>query len=184
MRTRVGYAGGGTDNPTYYNLSDHSETIQIDYDPAVISYEDLLEVFFTGHSCTTQSRSRQYASIIFHHDEQQRDLALAAKERYEQQLDRTIVTEIVPFDAFYLAEDYHQKYYLQNVRLIWADLSIIYPDMSGIINSTAAARMNGFVGGNGNLADLEEQIDSFGLSEVAADVLLHKVRQIDRMLTR
>ena len=75
VRTRVGYAGGTTDNPTYYKIGDHSETIQIDYDPSVISYRQLLDVFWNGHNCTLRSPTRQYMSIVFYHNEQQRQLA-------------------------------------------------------------------------------------------------------------
>ena len=67
IRTRVGYAGGTTNNPTYRALGDHAETIQVDYDPTQISYEELLEAFWTSHSPTSRPWSRQYASIIFYH---------------------------------------------------------------------------------------------------------------------
>ena len=172
VRTRVGYSGGTTDNPTYRSIGDHSETIQIDYDPEVLSYGDLLEVFFTSHSCTAQAYSRQYASIIFYHDEEQRDQATVAKAEREQMLGRTVVTEINPLGQFYLAEDYHQKYYMQQVPVFSRDFHIIYPDYMGWVNSTAAARVNGYVGGNGTRQGLQAVIDSLGLSSSANSSLL------------
>ena len=75
VRTRVGYAGGTKENPTYTSLGDHSEAIRIDYDPTRISYAELLEIFWQSHNCTSRAYSRQYMSIILYHDEEQRKLA-------------------------------------------------------------------------------------------------------------
>ncbi len=176
IRTRVGYAGGTTDSPTYYNIGDHSETIQIDYDPDKISYEELLRVFWDSHSPTTQSWSTQYRSIIFYRNDEQRQLAISTRQQEEVRSGRAIVTEIVSFSEFYLAEDYHQKYYLQNTHALMEELRAIYPDFSDFIDSTAVARINGFLGGHGSLEFLEEQIDSFGLSPEASSRLLEIAR--------
>ena len=97
IRTRVGYAGGSTNNPTYYNLGNHSETIQIDYDTTRISYEELLEVFWDNQNPTTQPWSRQYMSIIFYHNEDQRSVALASLQRKEASLGQEILTEVIFF---------------------------------------------------------------------------------------
>ncbi len=172
IRTRVGYAGGTTDSPTYHNIGDHSETIQIDYNPDKISYEELLRVFWDNHSPTTQSWSTQYRSIIFYHNEEQRQLTVASRQQEEARSGKTIVTEIVPFSEFYLAEEYHQKYYLQHEGTLMEELRAIYPAFSDFLDSTVAARINGFLGGHGSLESLEEQIDSFGLSAGASSRLL------------
>lgn len=116
IATRVGYAGGTTPDPTYTNLGDHTESIQIDFDPAVISYEDLLAEFWTSHMPTRPTRSRQYASIIFFADDAQRSAAEASKRAFENAVG-TAYTEIRPLDRFYLAEDYHQKYYAKHGML-------------------------------------------------------------------
>ena len=117
-----GYGGGTVKNPTYEQVSagdtGHAEAIQITYDPEVISFGELLEVFWQTHDPTTRDRQgndvgSQYRSVIFYHDEEQRALA----EHYKQKLDASgafeapIVTEIVPFTAFYPAESYHQNYF-------------------------------------------------------------------------
>ena len=114
VRTRVGYAGGAKANPTYYALGDHAETIQIDYDPTRISYEELLNVFWESHNPTSPSWSRQYMSAIFYHNEEQQRLAQDTKARQEAKLGTKIYTEIVPYTQFYLAEDYHQKYHAKH----------------------------------------------------------------------
>ena len=103
----MGYAGGTEKNPTYHNLGNHTETIQIDYDPAVISYEELLTVFWNAHNPYAPSWSRQYMSIIFFHHDEQKRLASASRDREEVRSNARIFTKILPFKEFYLAEDYH-----------------------------------------------------------------------------
>ena len=160
IRTRVGYAGGTTENPTYHNLGDHTETIQIDYDPAQISYEELLETYWASHNPTGQPWSRQYISIIFYHDSDQRELAAESKQSEEDSLGREVYTEITPFSEFYLAEDYHQKYYLQREPEIMEELAAIYPNFADFLDSTAVARINGYVGGHATFEELQAQLDS------------------------
>jgi peptide-methionine (S)-S-oxide reductase len=120
-----GYSGGHTENPSYNQVvtgrTGHAEVCQIQFDPEQISYEDLLEVFFDTHDPTTLNRQgndvgTQYRSVIFYHSEEQKEIA----ERVKKELDDSdtwknpIVTEIVPLEKFYRAEDYHQNYYRTN----------------------------------------------------------------------
>ena len=175
IRTRVGYTGGTTENPTYYNLGDHTETVQLEYDPTRISYQELLDVFWAGHSPDRPAWSRQYASIIFYHDEEQRRLAEASKGQYEAQCGCRVYTEIIPAATFYLAEDYHQKYQLQQSSTFMDVFAAIYPDPVDFVNSTAAARVNGYLGGYGTPADLQAEIDDLGLSPEAQEALLEIV---------
>jgi peptide methionine sulfoxide reductase msrA/msrB len=120
-----GYMGGQIRNPTYRQVCEgttgHAEVIQVEYDPQVVSYAELLEVFWKTHDPTTLNRQgndygTQYRSAIFFHDDDQRQQA----EKYKSSLDasgafdRPIVTEIVPLEEFYRAEDYHQNYYTLN----------------------------------------------------------------------
>lgn len=120
-----GYAGGKTSNPTYEEVCSGStgfaESIQITYDPAVITYDELLEIFWKTHDPTTLNRQgndigTQYRSVIFYHNEEQKKLAEEYKEKLDKSgaWDKPIVTEIVPFTNFYSAEDYHQDYYANN----------------------------------------------------------------------
>jgi methionine-S-sulfoxide reductase len=164
VRTRVGYAGGTTENPTYYNLGDHTETIQIEYDPAVVSYEELLDVFWTSHDPFRRPWSRQYMAIVFTHDDEQRRQALEGRDRLAVETGQEVTTEIVPFSEFYLAEDYHQKYRLQQDSVLMRDFRAIYPSTQDFIASTAAARVNGYIAGYGSLERLRDELDSLGLS--------------------
>jgi peptide-methionine (S)-S-oxide reductase len=120
-----GYSGGTTINPTYQEVTTgrtgHAEVTQIKFDPNIISFEELLEVFWKTHDPTTLNRQgndigTQYRSIIFCHSEDQQKLAEEYKRKLEEAkiFDDPIVTEITAFDKFYIAENYHQDYYEQN----------------------------------------------------------------------
>jgi len=160
VRTRVGYAGGTLKNPSYRNLGNHTETIQIDYDPTQVSYEQLMDVYWDSYNPTRQRWSRQYMSIIFYHNSEQFTLATQSKQREEASLGGRVYTEIIPFSRFYLAEDYHQKYHLQQIPELMEELTAIYPNFVDFRDSTAVARINGYVGGHTTLEELQEQLNS------------------------
>jgi peptide-methionine (S)-S-oxide reductase len=164
VRTRVGYAGGTSADPTYYNLGGHTETVQVDYDPTRISYDELLDVFWQSHDPTALPFSRQYQSIIFVHNEEQQRLANQSKQQEEAKLDSTVTTEIVPFSHFYPAEGWHQKYYLRQIPELISDFKAMYPDAIDFRDSTAAARINGYIGGYGTADTLQKELASYGLS--------------------
>jgi peptide-methionine (S)-S-oxide reductase len=155
-------------------LGDHTETIQIDYDPDQITYQDLLEVFWKSHNSTSRALSRQYMSIIFYHDEAQKRLALETRDREAANRNARLYTVIVPYTEFYLAEDYHQKYRLQHEQDLMGESRRMLPHMADFINSTAAARVNGYLGGYGTPQALEEEIEMLGLSEAG----VRKLREI------
>jgi peptide-methionine (S)-S-oxide reductase len=185
VRTRVGYTGGKKLNPTYYSLGDHTESLQIDYDPEQISYEQLLNIFWDSHNPTRGAWSAQYKAAVFAHNEAQMVLAEASKaqiasEKTGKWFNRKIHTEILPAETFYLAEDYHQKYLLQNTPRLWGDILEIYRDPTGWINSTAAARLNGYTGGYASVAQLAEEIDSLGLSQPAQEYLWQVARRFGK----
>lgn len=159
----MGYAGGRLDNPTYHRLGDHTETLQIDYDPERIGYADLLAIFWEAHDPTARSGSTQYRPVVFYADATQRRLAEASRERLAARLGRAVQTEIRPLERFYAAEGYHQKYYLRQRREFLEALRRIYPDDEALMNSTAAARLNGYLGRHGTLAALAGEIDALGL---------------------
>jgi peptide-methionine (S)-S-oxide reductase len=119
--TTVGYTGGTFENPSYEDVctgrTGHAEAVEIEYDPAVVSYEKLLSVFWKIHDPTTLNRQgpdvgTQYRSAIFYQNPEQKKEAITSKERLEQSgfYKRPIVTEIVPASNFYRAEEYHQRY--------------------------------------------------------------------------
>ena len=118
-----GYAGGTTTNPTYEQVcsgnTGHAEVTRIEFDPAVISYADLLRQFFRAHDPTTLNRQgndigTQYRSIILFHNEDQRREAELVREEIQDSIGRPVVTEIVPLGEFYAAEEYHQDYFSRN----------------------------------------------------------------------
>jgi len=118
-----GYSGGTMENPSYDDVSSgesgHAEVSQIEYDPKEVSYEDLLYVFWRIHNPITMNQQgadvgTQYRSAIFYHDDEQKNLAEKSKEDVQKLYDDKIVTEILPFDKFYVAENYHQDYYNKN----------------------------------------------------------------------
>jgi len=120
--TAVGYIGGQLPNPTYEEVctdkTGHAEAVEVEYDPDEISFEELLDVFWSNHNPTTLNRQGpdvgiQYRSSIFYHDENQKEIAESSKESQEKsgKYDNPIVTEIVPAPTFYKAEEYHQKYF-------------------------------------------------------------------------
>jgi len=132
----------------------------------------LLAVFWDNHDPTKQPFSQQYKSIIFYHNEEQKRLAMETKNREEARTNTKILTEIIPATEFYLAEAYHQKYYLRGVPALWKEFNAIYPNINDFIASTAAARVNGYIGGYGKLETLEEEINDFGLSPAGNKKLL------------
>jgi peptide-methionine (S)-S-oxide reductase len=120
-----GYSGGKVPNPTYHEVCDgdtgHAEVVQVTFNPELLSYRDLLMIFFTMHDPTTLNRQgsdvgTQYRSAIFNHDPGQQETAKEVIEaiKAEKIWENPIVTEVTPFEAFYKAEDYHQEYYAHN----------------------------------------------------------------------
>ncbi|HAK97457.1 MAG TPA: methionine sulfoxide reductase [Planctomycetes bacterium] len=178
LRIRVGYAGGVEPNPTYLNIKDHSESVEIVYDPTRVGYENLLDVFWKGHD-PTKDFSTQYASNIFYHDEEQRRAAEASKLAVESLLGGPVFTSIRPAGVFTRAEDYHQKYFLQLRPVIAAEFARMYADVqAGFDASAAAARINGFLGGFGGKAQLEEELNWYGLGPAAVSSLLRETRDL------
>jgi peptide-methionine (S)-S-oxide reductase len=125
LKVSSGYSGGHVANPTYEQVCEkntgHAEVAQIIFDPSIITYDELLEVFWQTHDPTTLNRQGndagpQYRSVVFYHNAAQKDKA----SYYKEQLDKSgawkdpIITEIAPLNNFYVAEDYHQNYYLNN----------------------------------------------------------------------
>jgi peptide-methionine (S)-S-oxide reductase len=125
--TLVGYTGGSKENPTYQDVctgkTGHAEAIQIDFDPSIVSYDELLMIFWNNHNPTTINQQgpdigEQYRSAVFYHDEDQEKMAKAVKDKLQndaiKQFGKQIVTEIVPATKFFNAEEYHQRYLEKN----------------------------------------------------------------------
>lgn len=120
--TAVGYSGGKTKNPTYmqvcYNRTGHAEVVRVEYDPKKVSYDRLLEVFFGVHNPTQfggqgVNIGDQYRSVVFYHSEEQLSAVTAWRDKLEKSKGKKLATQIVKAPAFYMAESYHQQYYVR-----------------------------------------------------------------------
>jgi len=160
VRTRVGYAGGTTADPSYYALGDHTEVVQVEYDPVILAYEGLLDVFWENHNPRASTGKRQYRPVVLTTTESERATAERTLDAIADRLGASVATAIETLDRFYLAEDYHQKYELRSTPVLGDEIVDRCGD--GLVDSTVAARLNGFVAGYGDedqrsalLADLE-----------------------------
>eukprot|EP01080_Neovahlkampfia_damariscottae_P002675 gene2675-3871_t len=154
IRTKVGYHGGKKKNPTYRSIGDHSETIQIDFDPKIISFEEILNCFWSSHFPYTPDKYRQYMSAIWYHSEVQKKIALKTSKEQPQ----TVYTVIEPFKFWTDAEFYHQKYILQGK----SDVMKYFKKMSqkDFIESTITMKVNAIIKGHGTLEDLEVTLNN------------------------
>jgi len=141
---QVGYMGGEMENPTYEDVcggnTGHVEVLQFNHDPQIISYNDLLEVFWMSHDPTTENRQgadigAQYRSVIFYHNEIQRRLAEKSKKLVNDAKihEMPIITQIVPSQTFYLAESYHQNYFRLNSNTPYCKM-VIQPKLDKLFN--------------------------------------------------
>lgn len=158
VRTRVGYAGGSTIDPTYHDLADHTEVFQLDFDPTLLSYEQLLAEIWANRRGGRSSRG-QYMEAVFPADAAQAVVAKATG----------ITAPVIEGARFYAAEDYHQKYHLRHDSTLMRELADYSP--AQLRESAVAARLNGYVAGRGTAARLADEISSFGLSRDASSYL-------------
>jgi peptide-methionine (S)-S-oxide reductase len=167
VRTRVGYAGGTTPEPTYHDLGDHTEVVQVEYDPTELSYADLLDVFWATHDPRAAPRTRQYRNVILVDSVAHRQAAERTRRAVESRLGGTVETAIEDLDTFHLAEPYHQKYELRSTPVVGDELAERYGD--DLVDSTVAARLNGFVAGHGDPDRRESFLVGLELPPTALD---------------
>lgn len=158
-------------------MGDHTEAVQLDYDPNVITYDELLAVFWDSHNPSSQSFSRQYMNAIFYQNTEQRDIALATKSDLEKKIDDSVKTAIVPMNSFTMAEDYHQKYMLKSYRNLKNEMEHVYPRHLDFVNSTAVTRLNGYAGGYGAEQQLSKELERLGLSSEGMKELTGIIRR-------
>lgn len=161
----MGYAGGASQDPTYHNLGTHAEAIQLDFDPEILSYEAMLELFFEAHRPIGGMRSTQYRSAIFCESDEEMAAAERAKYRVEAEWGASVSTEIAQDQTFWMAEDYHQKYSLQHNKRWMNELSRLYPNFWDMVASPTAMRLNALSAGHLPPDLLAEELASYGLSE-------------------
>lgn len=168
IRTRVGFSGGTKINPTYRSLGDHTETTEVVYDPTKNSYSNLLKMFWKNHDATSKC-TRQYMSAVFYHNEEQKRLAEESLKVAQENSSKKIQTQILKATTFYVAEDYHQKYLLQQHPWLMNTLDIEPGDE--LNNSFVATRLNGYIGGYGTPAAFEVELPSLKLDDKVADYI-------------
>ena len=156
-------------------MRDYSEAVLVEFNPREVSYQQLLEVFWGSHNPTIKSFSRQYRNAIFYMTEEQRMQAEQSRELLERTKNRPVYTAIEESGIFYPAENYHQKYYLRRLDKLIGEFKQIYPDDDQFIASTAAARINGYLGCNGKPEELKRDVGLFGLSVVTQKYLVEYV---------
>ena len=151
VRTRVGYAGGTTVDPTYHSLGDHTEVFQLDFDPDVVSYTDLLGHVFRSHDPRSQTRKTQYQNIVLTETAAQQKALEAFLQTRGLSTD-AIDTRIERLSQFYLAEEYHQKYTLRSKRTFMDAFEELRYDDTQLRESPAAAKLNGYASGHDTAA--------------------------------
>lgn len=160
-------------------MGDHTEAVQVVYDPAKITYEDLLNEFWKSHSGKKHGyRGRQYMSLLVCFDNSQKEKALSVKQKWEEIKGHKIETEINTEKPFFPAEDYHQKYYLKQYKSALEKLSELYPSHKDLVHSTLAARLNGFVKGFGSISGIKKEISQSDGSDSEKERLKEAVSSI------
>ena len=144
-------------------MGDHTETLQVDFDPAILSFSQILDLFWGSHNPHAAHRRSQYMSALFWHDAEQRGVAEASAARIEESQGAKVTTQILAFDRFYLAEDYHQKYVLRRHAEFASALLVTYPLLEAFVASTAAARLNGYLAGHGSRHAMAQDLPLLGL---------------------
>lgn len=168
----MGYTGGAKPNPTYMSLGNHTESLQIDFDAHVVSYEQLLGVFWASHDPSERPYSQQYKAAVFYADEKQRQLAEQSARKIAHQTGKPVYTEILPLKTFYRAEDYHQKYNLRHQPHLLHEVAAVYgKDKRALEDSTLAARLNAYAAGVGEAQLLRKELDSYHLSDAGRQYL-------------
>ncbi|OCT16599.1 peptide methionine sulfoxide reductase [Paenibacillus pectinilyticus] len=180
VRTRVGYAGGTTSGPTYRNLGDHTETVELDFDPKRVSLESILELFWEHHHPPNinEYKGRQYLSLVLYRDELQKNTIYSVTEGFRLKGKGRPDTEIALLKGFYPAEERHQKYYLKRYPDAVLKLRPLYPTPEGLMNATLAARLNGLAKGFTNLSLVIQDIQSWPIAEVERGELIRLVQGI------
>lgn len=168
MRTRAGYCGGRTASPTYQSIGDHTEVISIDFDPDLITFQQVLSCFWDSHHSLRNHPSSQYRNVLFYRSDAQEAIARASfqaeSERHGVAVE-SIQTHLEPVTEFTYAERYHQSYYLTRYHDLRAFLEETYPDEKSLADSAVATRLNAFLGSGmeRNWETFRDELPAYGL---------------------
>ncbi|WP_138755058.1 peptide-methionine (S)-S-oxide reductase MsrA [Paenibacillus sinopodophylli] len=180
VRTCTGYAGGTAPEPTYRQMGDHTETVQITFDPAIISFGELLEVFWNNHNPVNinEYKGRQYQSLLFYSNEGHKAEINRILRKREALGKSEPATEIVPASAFHLAEDRHQKYYLKRFQDAMDKLDNLFGSQAELQNSTLAARLNGLAKGYTNMERIVMEVRNWRMEPSNQERLIACIKEI------
>jgi methionine-S-sulfoxide reductase len=181
LRTRSGYCGGTTEAPNYLEIGDHAEAVSIDFDPTVVTYEELLDRFWTMHRCGSGGGLGQYRVAVFYHNEEQQKLAEKSRARAAKKEGvalSEVKTGVSPLGTFTYAEAYHQKHYLTSSSEVRLFLMETYPTAKELADSTVATRLNAYLGWgfDRNVEDLKKEIASYGLPKKLEELVLKRAK--------
>ncbi|MBN2398578.1 MAG: peptide-methionine (S)-S-oxide reductase [Deltaproteobacteria bacterium] len=180
-RTRVGYTGGTKKDPIYHDLGDHTEAVQIEFDPEKVPYGELADLFWSSHDPRRRPPSRQYMAAIFYHTDDQKQSILEARDRHVSEGEGRVFTQVLPASTFYPAEEYHQKYYLQQEPSLMRMLGELYPNRQAILDSAAAARLNGYLAAHLTFDEFREALlDLDDLPPNAREKIMNGVSSLKR----
>lgn len=174
LRTRVGYSGGKSTNPSYKVVDLHTEVVEIDYDPQVISYGDLIDVFFASHNETLRPYDQRVKSLIFYRNDDEHKIArekLNAIRNATPEED-SVYTELKAFDVFYLAEPEHQNRSLKLEVSLYDELKQIFGSEDNMLLSILVSKLNGYIYGYGEQEGALELLEGSGLSEASKERVL------------
>ncbi len=147
-------------------MGDHTECIEVDYDTRFLAYKDLVDFFWSNHNPQRPKyKGRQYMSLLLFRDEEQERVAHILKDRWKQKLNFEIETEIQPFQQFFRAEDTHQKYLLKRYPMAFDSIRALFPTFHHFVDSTLAARVNGFVRGYGSIREILYELEEWELEK-------------------
>ena len=147
----------------------------MEFDPSQVSYAELLKVFWQSHDPGYDAYLQQYRNAIFYMNDEQRQQAEASLKTIANDYRGVVSTRVEPAGVFYAAEDYHQKYLVRKAKGILQEFQAIYPDPASLAASTAVARVNGYLGCNGQPEELEQELTKLGLSRQMQELLVEHV---------
>lgn len=176
----MGYAGGVIPEPTRKNMLDHTETVQLEYDPKTIAYQQLVRHFFQSHNPNRKPyRDREYISLILYHNERQKELAEKGKLQREEIVGSFLQTEISSYKDFTMAEDRQQKWHIKRNKKALEQLKQLFPKEECLMHSTIAARMNGLAKGFGSREVVKKEIENRNIDEKSKEELMTIINALD-----
>jgi len=180
LRTRVGYSGGKSTNPSYKVVDFHTEVVEIDYDPEIISYGELIDIFFSSHNETLRPYDQRVKSLIFYRNDAEYDIAKQKLNniRMSTPEEESVFTELKSFEVFYLAEPEHQNRSLKLETSLYGEIEQMFGTDDKVLLSILASKLNGYIYGYGTLEGAQNLLDLSGLSDAS------KARVIDVIQNR